>query len=666
MSINTKSKRFSASFGKILTAMALLITVAVSAISPLTGTQDQVQAANSWEYRSIDTQIISKCWNNVSVESIDKQVSMLKDLGVNYIAIGTPYDRPEEMKKWTDSIHKAGLKVWFRSHWLAWEGDEGQPKNMGTAEYLQKTHQFIVDHPDFFKAGDSFTVNVEAENAGIGEGKPFADWASYRKFLSDQIDIANSAFAQIGLDNQIKTNWLSTNGWITENAIDQALADKMGLITVDHYPPQGSGSSLVSIDEMAKNMSADLDRFYNKWKKPIMIGEWGYHLDTDVSDEQQRQAVEAIYKVFASKPYIKGVNYWDHMGNNTRIINDQGGVPTTLRPAAQIIKDYYNGSIETPPPAGNNPTPTTPPANPSAPDQSGSQNGAIADFQTGLNGFDNGEIVNGSLKLTNPANGSTGASKIIDKFKLAGYKYLEFDIDLQGNKLLSGDASAIYFDQGGWKWTTLTKYVENGKNGFQHISIPLSDFNLDQNIAAARLGFRFWNDHTASYNLDNIKLTNGSAANPAPTNPPAEPYIKKKILANFESGYAGWYGGRAIAGFESKRALRITNPQNGSFGSKYLMNGKTIGDFNYIEMDINLHGNKLIAGDASAIYFDQNGLKWTTLYGYVENNKDGWQHVRIPLSAFSGLDKNAGITALGFRFWNYNQGSYDIDNIILS
>lgn len=295
-------------------------------------------APSSWKVKAIDTQIISKCWQNVSEESINNQVKMIKDLGVNYIAIGTPYDRPSDMKKWADAIHLAGLHVWFRSHWLAWEGDEGQSKNISPDEYLTKTKSFILENEGLFKEGDAFTVAVEAENAEVGTGKKFSSWDQYRQFLNDEIDVATDAFKELGLNN-IYTNWLSMNGWVVENELNDQLVKKMGIITVDHYPDQDKNQT---VSKLADAMSQDLDRFYNKWQVPILIGEWGYNLNKDVSDSEQSQYIKAMYTVIAGKSYIYGVNYWDHMGNNTRIINDKSGTDLSFRPAATIIQDFYN------------------------------------------------------------------------------------------------------------------------------------------------------------------------------------------------------------------------------------------------------------------------------------------------------------------------------------
>src|SRR5947207_512467 len=78
--------------------------------------QPILPSLKTWNVKSIDTQVVSKHWINVPKNSIHDQITLLKNLGVNYVAIATPYDRVDEMKTWTDEIHAQGLHVWFRSH----------------------------------------------------------------------------------------------------------------------------------------------------------------------------------------------------------------------------------------------------------------------------------------------------------------------------------------------------------------------------------------------------------------------------------------------------------------------------------------------------------------------------------------------------------------------
>jgi len=291
------------------------------------------------QIKSIDTQVVSKHWGEIDPEKVKEQIKTIKDLGVNYIAISTPYDDPELMKVWVDEIHHQGLNVWFRSHWLNWEGDDNHPSDMTMAEYLSKTKEFIKSHPSYFHEGDAFTVCVEPEQVFTARDTDVYDWYSYNKFLIDQIDIANAAFADIELAGKIHTNWISMNGWVVENGLTQEAVDKMGLITVDHYSNQ---KVILPPGVVADHLGADLDRMYQKWQKPILLGEWGYNIEQEVTDFDQREVVRESLSVLNGKKYLVGLNYWAHMGNSSRIINDKDGTNLSYRPAAIILRDFYN------------------------------------------------------------------------------------------------------------------------------------------------------------------------------------------------------------------------------------------------------------------------------------------------------------------------------------
>lgn len=53
----------------------------------------------------------------------------------------------------------------------------------------------------------------------------------------------------------------------------------------------------------------------------LMIGEWGYHTIRSVSDQEHYAVYREALEIFASKPYIIGVNLWVHMGSNTASIS---------------------------------------------------------------------------------------------------------------------------------------------------------------------------------------------------------------------------------------------------------------------------------------------------------------------------------------------------------
>lgn len=305
--------------------------------------QPKIQADGyHFRIRSIDTQVVSKHWAGVSAEMIKEQVSAIKSLGANYVAIGTPYDEVDDMRMWVREIHAQGMHVWFRSHWLEWEGDNNRPAIMTPDQYLEKTSQFILDNRDLFAEGDAFTVAVEAEQAGVGPGKRFLNWEEYKQFLLLEITVANNSFKKIEMDRKIHTNWLSMNGWVAQNVITPELAKQIGLITVDHFSPQSDTIGVFdSPDRIAKMMSSDLDSMYSRLNVPIFLGEWGYQINQESDEEHQKAVAEAVLSKLVVKQFLIGVNYWVHMGHYSRLFNDNGGMITRERSVANTVRYFY-------------------------------------------------------------------------------------------------------------------------------------------------------------------------------------------------------------------------------------------------------------------------------------------------------------------------------------
>lgn len=292
------------------------------------------------EIKSVDTQIISKHWGSLDQAKIADQVLMIKNLGANYIAISTPYDHQEIIKIWANEIHRAGLNVWFRSHWLRWEGDDGLPSDMSKSEYLAQTRNFILDNQELFKEGDSFTVCVEPEQVYVARNLTISDWKGYNKFIIDQMDVADQAFSEIGLEDKIHTNWISMNGWVVEHGLEQETVDRMGLITIDHYPDQDRQMGAI---ERADRLANDLQKVYKKWQKPIILGEWGFNILNEVSDGEQKEVLSYTFGRLKEMPFVIGINYWSHLGNTSRIIDDTEGRNLLYRPAAFTLKEYFLG-----------------------------------------------------------------------------------------------------------------------------------------------------------------------------------------------------------------------------------------------------------------------------------------------------------------------------------
>jgi hypothetical protein len=105
------------------------------------------------------------------------------------------------------------------------------------------------------------------------------------------------------------------------------------------------------------------------------------------------------------------------------------------------------------------------------------------------------------LEFTPLAQSAAEASRDIHAAALAGSDAITLRINLHGATLSGGDASALYLDQGGsWKFAELSAHVTQGQDGWQNVTVPLSDFRdpktnvlFDKTAAVDRIGFRFWN-----------------------------------------------------------------------------------------------------------------------------------------------------------------------------
>jgi len=86
---------------------------------------------------------------------------------------------------------------------------------------------------------------------------------------------------------------------------------------------------------------------------------------------------------------------------------------------------------------------------------------------------------------------------------IANKASLRITYDLHGTCFGGGTASALIFDQNGWKYVPLSNYGQNCLNGSQTVTIPLSAWvsaglNLSQNVGTFHV--RFW--HGSAFTVD--------------------------------------------------------------------------------------------------------------------------------------------------------------------
>jgi hypothetical protein len=268
-----------------------------------------------------------KICNQDSPAFIDSWVAKAVELGVNYIAVETPYDSPacgdslKYTKSWVDGIRKQGLNVWHRHMPLAFEGIYDTKKD-SSKDYLTLIGNYIKNNPSLFKAGDIFTPIPEPQNGGINGITYcpqniciFNSAASFNAWLRQAISVSESAFSEIGLGGQIRIGYYGFDGFVAwgdnnpdwEGILEDATVAAMGNITIDHYP-----------EIVGDTMENDLNELQQKYPGvPIIIGEWGTITGGDVVSQVNSSMKAAMRK------NVIGFNYWHQgMGGKEALIGD--------------------------------------------------------------------------------------------------------------------------------------------------------------------------------------------------------------------------------------------------------------------------------------------------------------------------------------------------------
>jgi hypothetical protein len=293
-------------------AVAILLVAATGA-----------QAAPSWWIaKSIDTMKESMDASNqgLTQQQIDEHVGQLAALGATYATVDTPMDRPGVYRMWVESIRAHGMRVWHRpADWGYPDHPAHQDPTVTPAIYLQHVHDFIVQNPDLFQSGDIFDGDSEADGDAYWRRYPDPQWwndaqpsaacAEFNKYLVDLKTVADEAFARIGVSGvnagiRSLTDWYATAKCLT-NATIAALG---GWLTIDAYFGDDAVDPALVVPTL-------IDSALESWHaaRPdakIVMGEFGWTNECPSDDATQADVLDASLAVFASKPYVYGLNYW--------------------------------------------------------------------------------------------------------------------------------------------------------------------------------------------------------------------------------------------------------------------------------------------------------------------------------------------------------------------
>lgn len=140
-------------------------------------------------------------------------------------------------------------------------------------------------------------------------------------------------------------------------------------------------------------------------------------------------------------------------------------------------------------------------------------------------------------------NGSTEKYQPVSSNILSGKSTLQITYNLHGTCLLSGDASALIFDQNGWKYVPLSAYGTNCQDGVQTVSIPLSSFKditngtqLDTTKPlTGEFHVRLWDDKKYAVDINSVSLIGGTGDTTPPT-PPVTPAPTGSLFQGISDG----------------------------------------------------------------------------------------------------------------------------------
>src|SRR5437016_14665160 len=81
---------------------------------------------SGWKINALDYQIVSKSsgWNQDHTKRLNEYQAGV-DLNINYAALACHYDDATKYTNYVTDARSKGLKVIHRSHWNAWQGDNG-------------------------------------------------------------------------------------------------------------------------------------------------------------------------------------------------------------------------------------------------------------------------------------------------------------------------------------------------------------------------------------------------------------------------------------------------------------------------------------------------------------------------------------------------------------
>jgi hypothetical protein len=253
----------------------------------------------------------------------DAQIAALIRLDVHlhltHVTADVYYDDPSYLARWARAIHRAGLHVWFRAHWYAWEDHQGGRArgHMSPSAYLAATQRFLQQHAALFQNGDIFDFCSEPENGAYWRQTYGPGWSwrnqrarqAFNAFIRDGVAMATATLASLG-HSAVMVRVVSVNDTVALGLLSAPTVHSLGLITIDLYPELTTRDPVVATQRLVAAIAA----VHRRWGVPVLLGEHGYPRDMAVDDTTQARVLATELAVLTRLPYLIGLNYWVDAG----------------------------------------------------------------------------------------------------------------------------------------------------------------------------------------------------------------------------------------------------------------------------------------------------------------------------------------------------------------
>lgn len=292
--------------------------------------------------------------NQMSAASVKQEVNLIAAEHANYATDDAFYDYPSYLALWANEIHTSGLHVWFRPHFNCWELDNGCNAQMTPSTYLSALTSFINSNYGIFKSGDIFDPCAEPEDSSYWGNTYGNNWSwqnapntgtdAFNSFMLDTSSVAQSTLRQHGITGVI-TGIRSTNSWWSQSphSLYPTTIKSLGYVTYDSYPEGSTTDPAAATNDRVNELNAIIA---DNPGIPIILGEFGYSNDINVSDITQKDVLAAEISGISPYRQIVGMNYWvgsggAGYGGYTNIFTGSRG-SWSARPSASIIANYFS------------------------------------------------------------------------------------------------------------------------------------------------------------------------------------------------------------------------------------------------------------------------------------------------------------------------------------